>query len=121
MPDSGDSNAPMHDNSASSARAVLPPISSSPSAVPRPCRDIRTQIGPGAIAGVHQDHPARKAGLTRPAQLFERNLWLGLEADLLRNTRLAPTFAILCPRAIINQNVAREAQASMISEDGRRR
>ena len=25
-------------------------------------RDIRTQIGLGAIAGVHQDHPARKAG-----------------------------------------------------------
>src|SRR5665647_1723619 len=60
-------------------------------------RDIRTQIGLGAIAGVHQDYAARKTGLTRPAQLLERDLRLGLEADLFRHTRLAPTFAILSP------------------------
>src|SRR5665647_2287664 len=61
------------------------------------CRDIRTQISLGAIAGVHQDYAARKARLTRPAQLIERDLRLGLEADLFRHTRLAPTVAILSP------------------------
>ena len=60
-------------------------------------RDIRTQIGLGAIAGVHQDHTARKAGLTRPAQLLGRDLRLCLEADLFRHTRLAPTFVIFSP------------------------
>src|SRR5450759_1997552 len=60
-------------------------------------RDIRTQIGLGAIAGVHQDYTARKAGPTRPAQLLKRDLRLGLEADLFRHTRLAPTFAIFGP------------------------
>ena len=60
-------------------------------------RDIRTQIGLGAIAGVHQDYTARKAGLTRPAQLLERDLRLGLETDLFRHARLASTFAIFSP------------------------
>src|ERR1019366_5450099 len=60
-------------------------------------RDIRTQIGLGAIAGIHQNYTARKAGLTRPAQLLERDFWLGLEANLFRHIRLAPTFAILSP------------------------
>src|SRR5450759_2173443 len=60
-------------------------------------RDIRTQIGLGAIAGVHQNYTARKACLTRPAQLLKRDLRLVLEADLFRHTRLAPTFAIFSP------------------------
>ena len=60
-------------------------------------RDGRTQIGVGAIAGVHQHHAARQAGRTCPTQLLERDLWLGLEADLLGHTRLAPTGAVLRP------------------------
>jgi hypothetical protein len=45
------------------------------------------QIGLGAIAGVHQDYTARKAGLTRPAQLLERDLRLGLETGSLQAVR----------------------------------
>ena len=64
--------------------------------VPQPQRrDVRTQIGVGAVAGVQQCHAARQGSLARPTQLLKRDLWLGFEADLLGHTRLAPTGAIL--------------------------
>src|ERR1700704_1975720 len=50
-----------------------------------------------AVGRVHQRNPTRKAGLTRPAHLIERDRRLGLEVDLVRNTRLAPPLAILGP------------------------
>src|SRR4249920_3932912 len=48
-----------------------------------------------AIGGVHQSDAARKAGLARPAQLLERNLRFGLEADVQRYAGLVPTLTIL--------------------------
>src|SRR5262249_44311898 len=54
-------------------------------------------MGLGADASILQDHTANNAGLTYPAQVLERNLRLGLEADLFRHTRLAPTLAIFSP------------------------
>jgi len=50
--------------------------------------DARAQLGIVAVAGVHQRHAARKADLARPADLFERNLRLGFERDLLGHPRL---------------------------------
>src|SRR5262249_12208105 len=54
-------------------------------------------MGLGADASILQDRTANNAGLTRPPQALERSLRLGLEADLFRHTRLAPTLAIFSP------------------------
>ena len=61
------------------------------------CRDVHAQIGVGAITGIHQHNPVRQAGPARRTNLLERNLRLGLEADLLGHTRLVPAFAVLRP------------------------
>ena len=58
---------------------------------------LGAQFGVVAIAGVHQHHAARQAGLARPTDLLERDLGLGLEADILGHARLAPAFAIRRP------------------------
>src|ERR1700704_2196046 len=42
-------------------------------------------------------HAARKAGLAGPGELIERDLQLGLEADIFGHTGLAPPLAILGP------------------------
>src|SRR5437588_6387565 len=57
----------------------------------------RAQLGIVPVAGVQQRHLARKPSLTRPADLLQRDLRLGLEADLRRHTRLAPTLVISSP------------------------
>src|SRR5882757_4032488 len=59
--------------------------------------DARAQLGIVAVAGVQQRHVARKTDLTRPADLFERNLRLGLERDLLRHPRFGAAIIILGP------------------------
>src|SRR6266478_2459736 len=60
-------------------------------------RQARAQPRVVAIGGIRQHDAARKAGLTRPADVLERNLQLGREADLLGYPCLAPTLAILSP------------------------
>jgi hypothetical protein len=57
----------------------------------------------GAKAAVHaiartSQHDARRdaRGMSR-ADLIERNLWLRLERDLLRDMRLVPACRIICP------------------------
>src|SRR5262249_3391574 len=57
----------------------------------------RAQISVDPVAGVHQHRPARYPGLARPTVLAQRDLGLGLETDLVRNSYLAPTFAIARP------------------------
>src|SRR6266571_4251743 len=51
----------------------------------------------GRLPGFQQRHVARKTDLTRPADLFERNLRLGLERDLLRHPRFGAAIIILGP------------------------
>src|SRR3984957_17721370 len=60
--------------------------------------DAVSQLGIVTIAGNHQRHAARKAGLARPADLIKRDLRLGLERDLLGHPRLAATYIVLGPR-----------------------
>src|ERR1700692_5096309 len=50
-----------------------------------------------AIGDVHQCDAAGKAGLARPPYLLERDLRLGLEADVQRHAGLVPTRTILRP------------------------
>src|SRR5262249_24504080 len=57
----------------------------------------RAQISVHPVAGVHQNRPAREPGLARPTDLCQRDLGLGFETDLVRNSYLAPTFAIARP------------------------
>jgi hypothetical protein len=45
-----------------------------------------------STAGIHQNHAMRQAGLARPTDLCQRDLGLGLETDVVRNSYLAPTF-----------------------------
>jgi hypothetical protein len=45
-------------------------------------RDLRTQFAVVAIAGVEQRHAARQAGRASPAQLFDRDLRLGLKRSI---------------------------------------
>ena len=52
------------------------------------------QLCVAAIARVHQYHATRKIGLAGRIDLRQRNLGLGLEADILRHARLVPTFAV---------------------------
>src|ERR1700674_2708615 len=59
--------------------------------------DAGAQLGVLTIAGVQQRHVARKARLTRPADVLERDLRLGLELDVLRHSCLGPTAVILGP------------------------
>src|ERR1700736_3255049 len=59
--------------------------------------NARAQLRVMTVAGVQQHCTARKASLTGPADLRERDLRLGLEAELRRHARFAPTFAILSP------------------------
>src|SRR5215469_17718613 len=49
------------------------------------------------IAGVQQTESARKPDLARPPNLLQRNLRLGLEADLRRNARSVATSPIVSP------------------------
>ena len=60
-------------------------------------RDLSAQIVVVAVAGIQQNHAARQAGRTGPAQLLDRDLRFGLERNLLRNARLAPTRAVARP------------------------
>src|SRR5271168_5516160 len=60
-------------------------------------RDVRTQISIGAIAGIHQRHPARQAGRTCPAQLLKCDRRLGFEVDLLGYTCFASTCTVRSP------------------------
>src|SRR5450759_2712687 len=69
----------------------------------------------------HQDYAARKASLTCPAQLLERDLRLGLEADPFRHTRLAPTFAILSPVLRQIQPIGHRQACMVISNRQRHR
>src|SRR5450631_904695 len=55
------------------------------------------QPGVNSIGGVHQCDPAGQAGLARPPYLLERDLRLGLEADIRRHTCLLPTRSIFGP------------------------
>src|SRR6516164_9762589 len=55
------------------------------------------QLGVGTVARIVQHDTARYAGRTSSAQLVERNLRLGLEFDLLGNTRLLAALDILGP------------------------
>ena len=59
--------------------------------------NARAQLGIVAVAGVHQRHVAGKADLTSPADLFERNLRLGFESDLLGHPHLCAAIIILGP------------------------
>src|SRR5215218_9088716 len=59
--------------------------------------DARAQLGVVAEAGINQHQIARKAHLTRPANLIERDLRFGLEADVFRHSRLTPTAFVLSP------------------------
>jgi hypothetical protein len=54
-------------------------------------------LGVGAITGIHQHNPARKAGLARRMYLIEGNLKLGLEADFLGHACLAQSLGICGP------------------------
>src|SRR5436190_120360 len=54
--------------------------------------DAGAQVCVAAITRVHQYHAARKACLAGRFDLLKRDVGLGLEADLLRHARLAPTF-----------------------------
>ena len=74
--------------------------------------DARAQLGIVAITGVQQRHAARKADLTCPADLFERNLRLGLERDLLGHPHLAAVI-IFGPRVRQIQPI-RDRQARMV-------
>src|ERR1700754_1380459 len=68
-------------------------------------RDIATpqldnaiaQLDVVTIAGIQQQDAARKPSLTRPAYLIERNLRLGLEADLRRYPGRVPARHIFRP------------------------
>jgi hypothetical protein len=60
-------------------------------------RNARTQLGVMAVTGIQQHHAARKAHLTRPANLRERDLRLGLERDVLRHPRFTAMDIVLCP------------------------
>ena len=76
-------------------------------------RDAPAQLGVATIVGVHQHHASRQAGLTRPADLLERDLLLGLEPDPRRHPGLAPTGAVLGPLARQIQPI-RHRQARMM-------
>src|SRR6516225_8414921 len=55
------------------------------------------QLGVGTVARIVQHDTARYAGRAGSAELIERNLRLGLEFDLLGNTRLLAALGILGP------------------------
>src|SRR3990172_1424317 len=57
--------------------------------------DTGAQVCVAVITRVHQHHATRKTGLAGPAQLLDRDLRLGLEADVLRNARFAPALTVL--------------------------
>ena len=59
--------------------------------------DAGAQVRVAAISGIHQHHAARKPGSAGRFDLLKRDLWLGLEADLLGHARLAPTFVVCRP------------------------
>src|SRR4051794_8494152 len=60
-------------------------------------REGRTQAGFGAVAGVHQDHAGRGAGLERSPDLVECDLGLRPERHLLRHARFLPASRISGP------------------------
>ena len=60
-------------------------------------RDVRAQFAVIAIASIDHHHAARQPGRARPLELLERDLMLGLEANVRRNARLAQPVAILRP------------------------
>ena len=60
-------------------------------------RETAAQLCVIAIGGIHQHHAVRKTGLVRSTYLIERDLRLSLEADVRRNTHLAPPLSILRP------------------------
>src|SRR6516164_7492967 len=55
------------------------------------------QFGVGTVARIVQHDTARYAGRAGSAELIERNLRLGLEFDLLGNTRLLSALRALGP------------------------
>jgi hypothetical protein len=59
--------------------------------------DASAQVGVATITSVHQHHAARKASRASRLDLLQRDLGLGLEANILGHARLAPTFAVLGP------------------------
>src|SRR5258708_15899414 len=69
--------------------------------------DTRAQLGSVAVAGVQQRHTAGKTDLARPADLFECNLRLGLERDLLGHPRLGAAVIVLAPGAWPAQPIPR--------------
>src|SRR5258707_945455 len=58
-------------------------------------RDIGAQIAVIAVTSIEQPHATRQTGRAGPAQLLQRDLMLGLEANIFRNPHLAQTIAIL--------------------------
>src|SRR4030081_3821953 len=59
--------------------------------------DAGAQIGAGTVTSVHQDDTARQTGLTGPAELFESDFWLGLEADVIGPAGLVPPCFVVRP------------------------
>src|SRR5207245_7009202 len=47
-----------------------------------------------------------------PTQLLERNLWLGLESDLLGHTRLAPAAAVLGSASVVVPDLTKSSLAA---------
>jgi hypothetical protein len=41
------------------------------------------QLGAGAVTSIHQHRAALQTGLAGPVNLFKRDLWLGLEIDVV--------------------------------------
>src|SRR5579862_6556679 len=60
-------------------------------------RDVGAQITVVAVSTIYKHHAAWQPGCTSPTQLIERDLVLGLEADVFWNPRLAQTFAVIRP------------------------
>ena len=78
--------------------------------------DARAQLGVVAEAGINQHQIARKAHLTRPANLIERDLRFGLEADIFRHSRLAPTTVVLAPVLRQIQPIAHRQARSVVGK-----
>src|SRR5215469_9996107 len=78
--------------------------------------DPGAQFGIVAIASVEEYHIARKAHLTGPADLLERNLRLGLEADLLGHAHLAPTLVIFSPGVRQIQPIGHRQACGIVSK-----
>src|SRR5215210_4479824 len=76
------------------------------------CGHAGAQLRLAAIAGVHEDDPWRQAGFGSRTDLIERDLRLGLEGDLLRNT------CLLAPCWIINP-LLRQVEAKGDRQTGR--